>query len=467
MKSLSNPNPQGITLKEIGLRLDSLTVGRVHRRVVWTIGLGLFFDIYEIFLSGTIGVALKSEWALDGNALKLLLASTFLGMFVGAAFLTRLADVIGRRPGFLLTLMWFSAWSFIGAFAHGPYMLVASRFLAGIGIGAEYPVADAYLSEVLPRAHLGRLAAWAYTCSFVAVPVVGLLALVLTSRNVLDIAGWRILLALGAFGSVLVAMMRRNLPESPRWLASAGRISEAQQALSQFESSSACKIAAISDAQQAPQSRGPRRRLTDATKPLARLSTPPYRRRFAMVVVFQLLQPFGYYGFGTLATLVLVARGYDVTSSLLYTALSFIGYPVGSALAVLLLQRFDRKFLLMASVALMAVSGLLFATVDNVVLIVVCGFSTTAISNIFANIYHVYLAEIFPTDVRATAVGLTYSLSRLSGGALPFVLLPVLYAYGAAAMFTVVVIALVIVIAAVALVGPRTTLRGLDEINPN
>jgi putative MFS transporter len=72
-----------------------------------------------------------------------------------------------------------------------------------------------------------------------------------------------------------------------------------------------------------------------------------------------------------------------------------------------------------------------------------------------------------PTDVRATAVGLTYSLSRLSGGVLPFVLLPVLYACGAAAMFTVVVIALVIVIAAVALVGPRTTLRGLDEINPN
>ena len=185
-----------------------------------------------------------------------------------------------------------------------------------------------------------------------------------------------------------------------------------------------------------------------------------------MVVVFQLLQPLGYYGFGTLATLVLVARGYDITSSLLYTALSLIGYPVGSALAVPLLQRFDRKFLLMASAALMAVWGLLFATVDTAVLIVVCGFSTTAISNIFANIYHVYLAEIFPTDVRATAVGLPYSLSRLSGGALPFVLLPVLYAYGAATMFTVVVIALAIVIAAVALVGPRTTSRGLDEINP-
>jgi MFS family permease len=186
-----------------------------------------------------------------------------------------------------------------------------------------------------------------------------------------------------------------------------------------------------------------------------------------MMAVFHILQPLGYYGFGTLATLVLVARGFDVTSSLLYTALSFIGYPVGSALAVPLMQRFDRKLLLMWSVALLAVSGLLFATVDNVVLIVVCGFSTTAISNVFSNVYHLYQAEIFPTDVRAFAVGLTYSLSRLSGGALPFVLLPVLYRSGATAMFTVVVIALVIVIAVVALVGPRTVQRSLDEINPN
>jgi putative MFS transporter len=469
MNSLSNPNAQGVSLKEIESRLDRLTVGRVHHRVVWAIGIGLFFDIYEIFLSGAIGVAWKSEYALGGDKLKLFMASTFLGMFVGAALLTRLADVVGRRWTFLLTLTWFSAWSLIGAFSGGPYLLVASRFLAGIGIGAEYPVADAYLSEVLPRPHLGRLAAWAYTCSFLAVPVVGFLALALTGRHVLGIDGWRILLALGGIGAVVVTMMRRNLPESPRWLASVGRTSEAQRALAQFESASALRIATAGPKprRSVDHPHAPKHRLASATEPLARLSTPPYRGRFAMMAVFHILQPLGYYGFGTLATLVLVARGFDVTSSLLYTALSFIGYPVGSALAVPLMQRFDRKLLLMWSVALLAVSGLLFATVDNVVLIVVCGFSTTAISNVFSNVYHLYQAEIFPTDVRAFAVGLTYSLSRLSGGALPFVLLPVLYRSGATAMFTVVVIALVIVIAVVALVGPRTVQRSLDEINPN
>lgn len=467
MMSPSDPDRRGAALDEVEMRLDRLTVGRVHRRVVCAIGLGLFFDIYEIFLSGAIGVALKSEYAVDEETLKFFMASAFLGMFVGAALLTRLADIVGRKRAFVLTLVWFSVWSLIGAFASGPYLLVASRFLAGVGIGAEYPVADAYLSEVLPRSHLGRLAAWAYTCSFLAVPVLGFLALALTGRDVLGVAGWRILLALGSLGAVLVSIMRRSLPESPRWLASVGRIPEAQQALAQFESTSGFnETAARKHERQTDYSRCPTELPTSRQKPMARLSTPPYRRRFAMMVVFHLLQPLGYYGFGTLATLVLVARGFDVTSSLLYTALSFIGYPVGSALAVPLMQRFDRKSLLMGSVALMAISGLIFATVDNVVLIVVCGFSTTAISNVFSNIYHVYQAEIFPTDVRASAVGLTYSLSRLSGGALPFVLLPVLYAYGAPAMFTVVVVALAIVIAAVALVGPRTSLLSLDEINP-
>ena len=145
-----------------------------------------------------------------------------------------------------------------------------------------------------------------------------------------------------------------------------------------------------------------------------------------MLAVFHLFQSFGYYGFGTLAALVLVSRGYDVTSSLLFTALSFIGYPVGSALAIPLLKLFERKFLLMGTIGALAAFGLLFATVHNTALIVVFGFMTTLTSNVFSNVYHVYQAEIFPTDVRATAVGWTYSLSRLSSGALPFILIPVL-----------------------------------------
>ncbi|BBZ30482.1 MFS transporter [Mycolicibacterium madagascariense] len=444
-------------LTEIGQRLDHLPVGPMHRRVVVAIGLGLFFEIYEIFLSSTISTTLKTQYDLDGTTLKLLLASTFVGMFIGSAALGGLADRIGRRRAFLFNLVWFSTWSLIGAFSPAPWFLVATRFLAGIGVGAEYPVADAYLSDVLPKTDRGRLAAWAYTWSFVAVPALGFLSLALTKRSLLGIPGWRLLLVLGAVGAVLVMLMRRGLPESPRWLASVGRDADARAALAQFETGAPPAPAAPDEPAPAP---------AVATNPIARLRISPYPERLGMLGVFHVCQAFGYYGFGTLAALVLVSRGYDVTSSLLYTALSFLGYPVGSALSVPLFKRVERKYLVLATIAALAAFGLLFATVPSPALIVLFGFLTTATSNVFSNVYHVYQAEIFPTDVRATAVGWTYSLSRLSSAALPFVLIPVLDDYGAGAMFTVVLVALGIAAGVVAWVGPRTSRRNLEEINP-
>lgn len=456
-------------LNDIGQRLDHLPVGRMHRKVVVAIGLGLFFEMYEIFLSSTISTTLKTQYHLDGTTLKLLLASSFLGMFIGAAALGRLADRVGRRRAFLFNLIWFSLWTLVGAFSPTPWFLVITRFLAGIGVGAEYPVADAYLSDVLPKSHRGRLAAWAYTCSFVAVPALGFLSLALTEHGLFGIPGWRVLLLLGSVGAAVVMLMRRGLPESPRWLAGVGRAEEARAALRQFESGAGSAQAASDRTDPATPPTPPSTSTsgaTSATNPLKRLSVSPYRERLGMLAVFHVFQSFGYYGFGTLAALVLVSRGYDVTTSLLFTALSYIGYPVGSALAVPLLKWFERKYLVMTTIAAMAAFGLLFATIDNTALIVLFGFLTTATSNVFSNVYHVYQAEIFPTDVRATAVGWTYSLSRLSSGALPFILIPVLDDYGAAAMFTVVLVALAIAVTAVAWIGPRTTRRNLEEINP-
>ena len=148
---------QRVQSQDIGQRLDHLPVGRVHRRVVIAVGLGLFFEVYEIFLSSTIATALNTQYGLGGTTLQLLLASSFLGMFVGAAVFGRIADRVGRRQAFMVNLVWFSVWSVIAAVAPNPWMLVGARFMAGIGIGAEYPVADAYLSDVLPKAHRGRL----------------------------------------------------------------------------------------------------------------------------------------------------------------------------------------------------------------------------------------------------------------------------------------------------------------------
>jgi len=135
-------------------------------------------------------------------------------------------------------------------------------------------------------------------------------------------------------------------------------------------------------------------------------------------------------------------------------------------ISIPLLARFERKHLVLAGIAAMAVCGVAFAAVSSPALIVVFGVLTTAAANVFSNVYHVYQAEIFPSDVRATAVGWTYSLSRLSSAALPFILIPILDAYGATAMFAVVVVALMAAVCVLVPLGPRTTGRSLEEINP-
>jgi MFS transporter, putative metabolite:H+ symporter len=451
--------PQGVTL---GSFMDDMPVGALHRFVVWVIGIGLFFDMYEIFLVSSIGSALQNEYGLDAHSLafKLLLASAFVGMFFGSLCLGSLADRIGRRRAFLFTLAWYSAFSLLAAFSVDATMLVICRFLTGVGVGAIYPVADSFLSEILPKDRRGRLAAWAYTTSYVAVPLVGFLAVWLNPLHLGGVAGWRIILAIGSLGAVFVLFVQHRLPESPRWLLAQGRAEEAYATLRRFAESAGARMP---QRFAEPQARQRPMRLAER---VAMLRRAPYDKRYVMLVIFHLFQGFGYYGFGTLAGVVVKSRGIDVTGSTLFVALSFLGYPIGSLLSVPLLGWIERRTLVIFSLISIAVFGLGFAYSSHAALIVSFGVLTTCASNVFSNAYHVYQAEIFPASVRSTAIGSTYSLSRIVSSALPFILLPVLTQHGPLAMFGVISCALAIVAVTLRALGPLTTRRSQDEINP-
>jgi putative MFS transporter len=446
----------------LGGWMDSLPVGSLHRFVVAVIGIGLFFDMYEIFLVGSIGTALQGEYGIDRHRtdFKLLLASACIGMFFGSLCLGSMADRIGRRKAFLFNLIWYSGFSLLGAFSVNAGMLVICRVLTGIGVGAIYPVADSFLSEILPKERRGRLAAWAYTLSYVAVPLVGFLAVWLNPLHVGGVAGWRVILIIGSLGAVLVLVVQHKLPESPRWLLSQGRVKEAHAMLRRFAESAGVTVSAI-----APEATVGRKPGTLRER-IALLCLPPYNKRYLMLTIFHLLQGFGYYGFGTLANTVVKSRGFDVTDGTLFVALSFLGYPVGSLLSIPLLNWIERRTLVIASILTIAAFGLCFAYSNNSALIVCFGFLTTCASNVFSNAYHVYQSEIFPASARSTAIGSTYSLSRLVSGVLPFILIPILSQYGPGAMFGSIATALLVVAVTVRTLGPLTTRRSQDEINP-
>jgi putative MFS transporter len=185
----------------IGERMDRLPIVGTHRTVTLVVGVGLFFDFFDSNLAGTIAKVLQADFAFTATDLKLVLASAFLGQFVGAILLGRLADRIGRRAAFMLNLGIYSFFTLLGAFAPHAAWLVATRFLAGLGIGAETVLSDCYLSEVLPARRRGRFIALAYTIGFCAVPAVGFAALFLAPRTVFGVDGWRVLFVLGAAGS--------------------------------------------------------------------------------------------------------------------------------------------------------------------------------------------------------------------------------------------------------------------------
>jgi putative MFS transporter len=442
----------------VAARMNRLPITSWHRRATIAIGLGLFFDIYEVFLSGVLVSVLGHQFHLDSTGMSLLLASAFLGMFLGALTLGRLADRLGRRPAFLLALSIYSMFSLVGAFSVGPVMLVVSRFFAGLGIGAEPPISDTYLADLLPPKQRGKYMASAYTLSFAGVPLAGFLAHWLVPIAPLGFDGWRWMFVVGALGAVIVFALRTGLPESPRWLESVGRTRDAEVVVARFEE----QARAAGDLLPEPALEAPA-----PTQPgkVRELFVPPYRRRTLMMAVFHLFQTWGYYGFGTLAPIVLVARGYSIVDSLLFSAVTFLGYPLGSALSVPLVERFERKYLVIGAALGMAAFGLAFGSATSTAVIVACGFLYTIVSNVFSNAYHIYQAEVFPTRLRATATSSTYSLSRLSSGLMPFILLPLLHNAGAGTLFVAVAAALVVVALDIALFGPRTTGRALESVN--
>jgi putative MFS transporter len=446
------------TRVSVAARLDRIPPFRMHKRLAVAVGFANFFDLYDIFLGGVLAAVLTPIWGLSTDGKALVIASGFGGMFIGAVVLSALADRLGRRRVFLLNLLIYSAFSLAAAFAPNLTWLSILRFCGGVGLGAELSLSDTYLSELLPRAVRGRYMAWAYTLSFVGVPLAAFIGGQFVAKHTLLIAGWRWLLVAGSIGAIIVWAMRRGLPESPRWHEIRGDEAAADRATAAIEDQARAQLGLATLPEPQPVEVAPARE----TK-LRDVLEPPYGRRSAMLWFFQFFQTVGYYGFGTLAPLVLKAKGFDIVDTLGFTAVIYVGYPLGSAASIPIIERFERKHLIVASALVMGALGIMFGFARVPWLIVTAGFLLTATSNVFSNSFHIYQAEIFPTRIRATAVGLAYSLSRLSGAILPFISVSVLDHLGASTVFVGSAGIMVLIALDVGLLGPRTTGLRLED----
>jgi MFS transporter, putative metabolite:H+ symporter len=445
----------------VASRIDRLPLSSIHRRLAFVLGIGTFFDLYDIFLGGLLGAVLAQPFHLDTFQTALIISSGFIGMFVGAIVLGVISDYIGRRAMYVVNLLIYSVFSLAAAFSPSFLWIVIFRFLAGLGLGAEPPLTDIYLGEMVPRQARGRYTAWSYTLGFLGVPLAGFVGRYFVAQtSFLSLSGWRWLLIIGAIGAFIVWFLRRNLPESPRWYEIRNNEAAADATLSSIEQG----VMREHHLEQLPEPESvvvePQKQAT-----IAEIFSGIYIKRTTMLWIFQILQTVGYYGFGSLAPIVLTTKGFSVVSSLNYAALSFLGYPLGSLLSIPLVERFERKWLIVGSAILIALFGLSFGFATSVPIIVASGFLLTTTSNVFSNAFHIYQAEIFPTRMRGTAVGIAYSLSRATSAVLPFVALPVLKSSGPVAVFAGTAVLLVLLCLDVGFLGPRSTGRTLEVIS--
>jgi putative MFS transporter len=447
----------------IAVRLDALPSNRSLYGLVARISAGAWFEGYDLFMLAyiSLGMIRSGQYSATGSGLGSIptfAAAGFLGMFAGALFFGSISDRFGRRSSFLWSLGWYSAATIAMSFARGAFAIDGFRFLAGLGIGVQLVTVDAYISELVPPPMRGRAIALSQTITFTAVPAVAFIAQALVPHAYFGFDGWRLVALAGGLGAVIVTPLFRSLPESPRWLAARGRDAQAIDALWRIE-----KIVG------APSGAGTAEPTASSPAfhaPWTEMWSAQYRARSAMLVIFNFFQTIGFYGFASWVPILLFAEGVSFVHSLLYTALIALAAPFGPAFAAFVGERWERKWQIVTIAGASALLGLALAVMRAPAGIVCAGVGVTLANNWFSSVFHAYQAELYPTRIRARAVGFVYSWSRLSAVFVGFWIAQILARYGAGGAFAFIAAGMAVAAGVIAAAGPLSRGRRLESLAP-
>jgi putative MFS transporter len=451
----------------ITARLDRLPQSAYIWRLVILISLGGCFELYDLLMTAYIAPGLikagifSSKGGWFGLPDQAFFASvTFAGLFVGTILFAQIADNYGRRSIFVFSLLWYAAATFIMALQNTSVGIDIWRFIAGVGVGVELVTIDTYIAELVPKHARGRTFAINQAIQFASVPIAAVLSWLLIDAAPLGIAGWRWVAFVPVIGALVVWWIRLAVPESPRWLAQHDRAAEAEAVISAIEA----KVAAETKAP-LPQPASPV--VETGSARFAEIFQPPYRGRTIMMSVFNFFQTIGFYGFGNWVPALIAAQGITLTKSTGYAAAIAIAYPFGPLLCSLFADKIERKWQIVMAACGTAVFGLLFWQSAHAAPAILIGLGVliTISNNLLSYSYHAYQAELFPTRVRATAVGFVYSFSRLSTVFTSLIIGALLTAFGTGGVFGFIALAMIVVMISIGVFGPRTNGLALEEIS--
>ena len=412
-----------IVHSDIPARLDRLPWSRWHWRIVVALGVAWILDGLEVTIVGSIGSVLERPDTLGLSAAQIGGAGSLYvgGAVVGALVFGRLADRLGRKRLFMLTLAVYMAATVATAFSTDFAWFAACRFLTGLGIGGEYAAINSAIDELIPARVRGRVNLAINGSFWVGAAIGALISLLLLDARVLGPQlGWRAGFLLGAALAVAILLVRRHVPESPRWLLMHGRADEAERIVAQIEQAARAQTGAPLDAVHATVAF--ERRAAPTLAQVWHVLSRRYRSRSGVVLALMVSQAFFYNAiFFTYALVLTRFYGVDASRVGLYIVPFAVGNVLGPLLLGPLFDRWGRRVMIAATYALSGVAltltgigfalELLDATTQTLAWSVVFFFASAAASSAYLTV-----SEVFPLEMRALAISIFYAVGTGVGG---------------------------------------------------
>lgn len=444
MSESNIPQSSADNVSVIVKRIDRTKVTPTLKRIVALVAAGMLLDGIDVYMASTVASSsLESHWStVQENSW--FMSAGFAGLLIGSLLAGFIGDLLGRRVAYQLNLLLFGGFTLFGAFAPSMTFLAVCRLGAGIGLGAEIVTGYAMVNEFAPARSRGKWCAIISVLANSAAPVTMLLCAFIVPRW-----SWRpMFVAIGVLAGV-VWWLRRDIPESPRWLALHGRMAEAEAIVKTLEANGT-DDAPVADVHAASAANGRR----GVAKSVA-------------LYLFVALIAVGatnvcQYTFTSWVPTLLVKKGINLSGSLWISTVMLLGAPLGCILSAVLIDRIGRKRTIVPAFIVTAVFGLLYAAQTQTVWAIIVGIVlTTSLYVTFCAVIAVYTPELFPTQVRFRCAGVANAFAKLLTVLMPLIVANMLTAWGATSIFVAISITAAVAAVVIGVFGPETSRKSV------